>query len=184
MTTFLKLFISTVSVFLISCGGGGGGGKSPDVAVVPASSEYYVEAKINGVLKKFNGAVITQRYLTFQNREIGITGWVGERGTPDGAFGIQLGSFQSGITLVPGTYQYNRDVQGNVPIIASYVIANESVFYSSVLRNFTVNITELNGTFAKGTFSGNIENMNKIGSNDVLSVTEGRFYAPHCTSNC
>jgi hypothetical protein len=186
MKTFLKaLLISTISIFLISCGGGGGG-KSSDVAVLPPSSEYYVEAKINGVLKKFNGAVITQRYLESQSREIGITGWVGERSTPDGAFGIQLGSFIRGITLVPGTYQDARGAQvpAEVPIIASYTVANQSTFYSSVLGNFTVNITELNGTFTKGTFSGNIENMNNIGKNDVLSVTEGRFYAPHCTSNC
>jgi hypothetical protein len=168
MKTLLKfLLLGFASLILISCTDGGGSGSSDNAQ----SGEYYFECKINGVLTKFNGAVENVRYLNSERREIGITGWLVEKSGLDGGFGIQLGRYQDGVVLTASTF--------TSPVNASYFLPKQNLFYSSLSQDFTVNISELNDTFVKGTFSGNLEY-----NGSVVTATEGRFYSPHCKINC
>jgi hypothetical protein len=166
-TLFKFVFLSAVSLFLISCTDGVGFGSSD----TSQSSEYYFECKINGVLTKFNGAVENGRYLNSERREIGITGWLAEKSGLDGGFNIQLGRFQDGVILTTRTY--------TSPVNASYFLPKQNLFYSALSQDFTVDISELNDVFVKGTFSGNLEY-----NGSVVTATEGRFYSPHCKINC
>jgi hypothetical protein len=168
MKTFFKILVlSVISLFLISCTDGGGSGGSN----ASQSGEYYFECKINGVLTKFNGAVENVRYLNSERREIDIAGWLGEKSGLDGGFDIQLGRYQDGIVLSARNY--------TSPVNASYFLPKQNLFYSALSQDFTVNISELNDTFVKGTFSGNLEY-----NGSVVTATEGRFYSPHCKINC
>jgi hypothetical protein len=162
-----SLFLTIVSLFLISCTDGG----SSSISDAAQSGEYYFECKINGVLTKFNGAVENVRYLNSERREIGITGWLVEKSGLDGGFGIQLGRYQDGIALTTRTY--------TSPVNASYFLPKQNLFYSALSQDFVVNISELNDSYVKGTFSGNLEY-----NGSVVTATEGRFYSPHCKINC
>jgi hypothetical protein len=169
-----SLFLTIVSLFLISCTDGGSSSSS-DAA---QSGEYYFECKINGELKKFNASVFSLRYPSFEKREIDFGGYANTKtGMGDVSFNIQIGQYISGVTLSTGTYAFPGS-----PIIASYVIPKQNSVYSSVLQSFEIDISELNDNFVKGTFSGVLQDLNNNGG--VISVTEGRFYAPHCKSNC
>jgi hypothetical protein len=177
-----NLLLSLATILLlncISCKKSGGGSFANS-----STSEYYFECKINGELKTFNYNLTSLRYLNSENKEIDFGGRIEPLGTmvvP--SFNIQIGSFQSGVVIIPKTYtEPANGIAGN-GVLASYANGN-TFLYSSIYsnpRNFTVTITELNNTFVKGTFSGIMKD-NFSGA--TINITEGKFYVKHCTFNC
>ncbi len=178
-TLFSKIIIlSFISFLFTNCSSSGGSDSTSTQA-----SEYYFECKIDGVLKTFNNRLTSLRYLNSENKEIDFGGFSENSINVVPSFNIQLGSFLSGVVIIPKTY---TEPANNIPgngVLASY--ANGTTFlYSTVNsdpKNFTVIISELNNTFVKGTFSGIMKDSQ---TGILVTVTEGRFYVKHCTSNC
>ncbi len=172
------ILLFTIVFLFINCSSGGSSETTANT-----TSEYYFECKIDGVLKIFNSRLTSVRYLNSENKEIYFGGFSENSINVVPSFNIQIGSFLSGVVVIPKTYtEPANGVPGN-GVLASY--ANGTTFlYSSVNsepRNFTVIISELNNTFVKGTFSGIMKNSS---TGLVVTVTEGKFYVKHCTSNC
>jgi hypothetical protein len=168
------LLLLLFSILFINCNPRG---KSVDPAA--ENDQYYIECKINGELKKFNFDLRSVRYLESDGREIGINGKIKKMEkevVP--SFGIQIGSYQSGIQLTTGTYSTSVKP---VFLLADY--ANGSVFqYGSMTdQDFTVVVSQLNKTYVKGTFAGKLKDRVNGG---FITVTEGKFYVNHCVSNC
>jgi hypothetical protein len=140
-------------------------GKSVDPAA--KDEQYYLECKINGELKQFNFDLRSVRYLESDGLEIDFSGNIKKMEkevVP--SFGIQIGSYQSGIQLATGTYSTSVKP---VFLLADY--ANGYVFqYGSMTdQDFTVIVTQLNKTYAKGTFAGKLKDRINGG---FITVTE------------
>jgi hypothetical protein len=165
------ILISFVSFLFNSCSKGGSSGSSST-----PTSVYYLECKIDGKLKTFNDRLLSQRYPSFGRKEIGIGGFTESSINAVPNLSIQIGHSQDDIILVAGTYTTSTH---------SFDVAysNGNAFqYGNIDGNtFTVIITELNDTYVKGTFSGTLTD--RI-SGGTITITEGRFYVKHCTSNC
>jgi hypothetical protein len=175
MKTFIsKITLLSLALFLfVNCSSGGSSDAS---ATATPTSDYYFECKIDGVLKTFNYRLQTVRYPSFGRKEIGINGSSENSINTVPGFGINIGHAQDNIILVPGTFSNFSYVSVNY--------FNGSVFnyWNKNDGDLSVTISELNDTFVKGVFSGNLTS--RDGANTIITITEGRFYVKHCTSNC
>lgn len=131
---------------------------------------YYFSAKIDGVKKEFNTSVIAE--LNGDNQSVfylDINGFGGTSSYPLPVFYLEI---SDDVPIVAKTYQ-TIQTQSQWEANGSYLVDGiES--YDSDSHDFSITITSLTSTEAKGTFSGTIEDRS---TGKIVAVTEGSFTA-------
>jgi hypothetical protein len=131
---------------------------------------YYFSAKIDGVKKEFNTSVVAE--LNGDNQSVfylDIIGFGGTSSYPLPVFSLEIAD---NVPIVAKTYQ-TIQAQSQWSANGSYTVDGiES--YDSDSHDFSITITSLTATEAKGTFSGTIEDRS---SGKIIAVTEGSFTA-------
>ncbi|MCC8407827.1 hypothetical protein LJ707_02730 [Mucilaginibacter sp. UR6-1] len=171
---FIYIALLTLAIAGLSgCSKSGGEANTDD-------SEKYFTCKINGKYREFNYMVnANDKPATDTVHFVVIGGW--EKQDMITGFGINM-------QLAEGAKEatYYADGNSDLLLAGKYYIQNmkdgkivgTTIYNGGDLdgSNFTLTITSLTKWGVKGTFSGKLR---LLGSDEVVTVTEGKFSAPY-----
>ncbi|HKO81257.1 MAG TPA: hypothetical protein VJU78_12715 [Chitinophagaceae bacterium] len=147
------LFVSLAVITLASC--------KKDKDEAPA---YHVSAKIDGVKKDFNTAVVAQKDGDAQTGfNVLITGVSGTSIFPM----LNLEIYDENAAITTKTYT----AASNFGAYCAYSIDSQTGHESDL--DFSITVSSVTATDIKGTFSGKVED----GSGGIKTITEGSFSA-------
>ena len=145
---------------------------------------FHVSFTVNGVNKTYTGFAVVHMESISGSTTLTILG--GNSATSfDDYMGIYIDNSPTSAAITAGQYE---DLSANFVVLSTYAntgidyesglsVAEDAVFYNIPIANhFNVNITSMDGSTAKGTFSGDYYADGDVQSGTKLTITNGDFY--------